>query len=54
MLIKGMIRIIEINVKRIVKDSLRLFKSDAVLRKINRCLCLVPLKFHMRECNYIL
>jgi hypothetical protein len=51
LLIKGMIGVKEINIERVIENGLRLFKRDAVLFKISRCLFLILLKFHRRQYN---
>ena len=38
-----MVRVIEINVKRIIEDGDSLVKRNSVLLKITRCLFLIPL-----------
>jgi hypothetical protein len=49
MLIKGMIRVIEIYIKGIIEDGFGLVKRDSMLRKISFCLFIIPLKFHERS-----
>src|SRR5919206_4881030 len=44
--IKGMIRVIEINVERILEDGLRLLEGHAMLLKIAPRLFSVPLEIH--------
>jgi hypothetical protein len=41
-----MVRVIEVNVERIVEDCLRFVKGDTVLEKILICLSVVPFKTH--------
>lgn len=47
MLVNGMIRVIEINVKRIAKDGYRFFKRNPMLVKNTLSFFLVPLAIHV-------
>ena len=49
-----MIGVIEINIKRIIKDAFCLIKRNTVLSKICRSLCFVPVKSHKPYLSTIL
>lgn len=44
--ITRMIRIVEIDIKRIVEDSLGFIKRNPVFRQISFCFFFIPLKIH--------
>ncbi len=41
-----MVYIVEVNVKRIVKDSFRFIEENSILSKVFVCFVFVPLEFH--------
>lgn len=51
MLVKGMVRVIKIDVKRIVEDCDSFIKRNSVFLKVTRRLFLVPLITHVSEYN---
>jgi len=46
MLVVGMIRVVEIDIERIIEDGLCLLKRDAVHLKVGPSLSFIPLKIH--------
>ena len=51
MLVNGMVRIIKINVKRVVEDGNGFLKRNAMFVEVARSLFLIPLITHVTEYN---